>query len=275
MDRFRHTYLCLYRNPGAGNLVFALALVLGCGPGERDPGPCRELGWCPPDAPCFDARCADPAARCQRGREARLYGRSAALEGTCRATDPEACAAAEITCRVWGQCSPAPASFAPAPGTCPAGPDDRDWLASTEPACAGRGTCVALSDPECRAARVCAESGRCVAQAGVCVAGADADCSASSGCTVSGACSRDPARGRCGAASPAHCQASERCPAFGECGLGRGRCVACEESEECTRLGLCGIGHDRCVAKSDEACGRSVACRQDGSCRAAGGRCVR
>lgn len=252
----------------AGIIAAGLLALGACSEGPDEACPRSVL--CEPGASCFAPTC-DAAARCATGDEAALYGRSTARDAGCVATSESACAHAATTCGVWGQCSPAPAGWV-AKGACPAAADDRDWLASRLPGCTGRGTCVALDDADCAAARVCALDGRCVARDGVCVAARAEDCQASELCASVGRCTYQA--GACVVGGPGDCAGSRACAGLGDCGVGRTRCTSCRAGDGCRAEGLCDLVDGSCRATSDAACHRSVACAKAGRCTASKGVCV-
>lgn len=262
------------RAPGVAELlalIGGIAALAACSAGPD--AACPRSVICEPGASCFAPTC-DAPTRCATGDEAALYGRAAAKDGGCVAVSDDACAHAATTCAVWGQCSAPPAGWV-AKGACPAAEDDRDWLASRVPGCTGRGTCVALRDADCAAARVCGLEGRCVARDGVCVATRAEDCRESELCASIGRCTLDERGATCVAGGPPDCAGSRGCAGLGECGVARERCTTCERSDGCRAEGLCDLVEGTCRATSALACRRSVACRTEGRCNASKGVCVR
>lgn len=203
-------------------------LAGGC---ERGGAPCAEDSECGAEGErCFRGHCVDEqslaeraAWACRWGLEGVWYGRRTAVEGGCVATEDVGCAASQVSCKAWGQCSAPPEGWSPSGACPPTSLEDLDYQASSDPRCAGRGMCIAASDEQCRAARVCVEAGRCVARRGICVADSADDCMASRLCTENGLCSF--VGGRCQAGGDQDCLRSKACDTFGDCRAARGRCV--------------------------------------------------
>lgn len=226
-----------------------------------------DAPWCEPGLPCAAAS----EAHCAHGLEARLHGRAALAPPparTCVARDDATCAAASITCALWGQCHAPPPDHTPT--ACPA-QADRDFAASRDPRCTA-GTCVARDDDDCRAARVCHLEGRCAARDGICVATVEG-CARSELCRELGWCT--PSGPHCRAGGPADCAAAAICRDFGKCDFARGQCDACSRSAACRAEGLCHHRAGRCAATIVSHCQGSLACRRDGRCRVLDGACVR
>ncbi len=243
--------------------VFLAAWSAGCAP---DHG----LPLCEVGRPCPHAS----AERCVDGREARLYGRAGFDGRTCVATADGPCAASTVACGVFGQCAFRPAD-GPACGA-EAGVDG-DFEAANRRRCAGRGTCVAVSDEGCRDAAVCALEGRCRAEEGLCVAVDAETCAASRYCGTMGWCGRieGPDGARCRPTEDTHCAAAESCRTLGDCGRRGASCGRCERSDGCRSDGRCALDGERCIALADRDCARSEACQREGRCRASQGQCVR
>lgn len=224
--------------------------------------PARPL--CEPHELCLPAS----EEACASGPEARLYGRAGYANGTCVARDEATCRASTVTCAHFGQCAFSPTP--PRPGPCPGG-GNRDFLASRNPSCISS-TCVAASDEDCRAARVCTEEGRCTASGGICVAENEADCRASANCPKLGWCQRTT-DGQCRPAAITDCQRSERCQRFGDCGLRGAGCSPCRSSDACRVEGLCERVQATCRATEPRHCQASEACKREGRCRLERGAC--
>lgn len=226
-----------------------------------------------PDRPFCEPGLACAAAspeHCAAGPEASRHGRDVFTDGTCSARDDHACAAASLTCALWGQCHARPASLA-APAGCPAADRDRDFLASRDARCTA-GTCVALGD-DCEHAGVCALEGRCHAADGVCVANDANRCAASELCRETGACSLSG--GRCRATRAADCERSAGCADWSRCAYVDGDCAPCARAPGCRAEGLCGQSGRRCAATLARHCEASQACQSEGRCKPFRGGCVR
>ncbi len=235
-------------------LLSSLVALLAC---SAEP----DRPFCEPGRVCAAAS----PEHCANGIEAARYGRDTFADGTCIAS-AAGCAASSQACALWGQCH-APTIASPT-GSC--ADDDRDFLASRDPACTQH-TCVAVGD-DCKAAQVCALEGRCTASNGVCVADA-ASCKASELCKKIGWCSLLGTQ--CRAASLADCAATITCREHGHCAFARGRCEECRRSAACGDEGLCYAFEGRCIAFTSRHCAASRACKQEGRCNLYAGACVR
>ena len=198
-------------------LALILTLLVAC---SAEP----DRPFCEPGRVCAAAS----EEHCANGIEAARYGRDTFAEGTCVASDG-GCAASSQTCKLWGQCHPPTVT-----GGASCADDDRDFLASRDPAC-NKHTCVAVGD-DCKTAEVCALEGRCTAKDGVCVADA-ASCKASELCQKIGWCGLVGTQ--CRAAGVADCAGASTCKDHGHCAFARGRCEECRRSPECGDQGLC------------------------------------
>lgn len=99
----------------------------------------------------------------------------------------------------------------------------REQACKGEGRCTGsdKGGCIAASDAECKAAKVCQDEGRCRVQDGKCAATSKDDCKEF--CPSDGRCS--VVDGKCAAASPEDCRKSEACKQQKKCVMKLGVCM--------------------------------------------------
>jgi hypothetical protein len=144
------------------------------------------------------------------------------------------------------------------------------------------GSCVAVSEEDCRRSARCERFGHCQLIDGVCAAGGDDDCQRSKRCSEFGQCVREGKL--CVAKTAAHCRASLYCERLAQCTVAppgapeSGKCVAsaadCRAFGACRTQGLCSPQDGRCAAASDVDCRASLRCKELGACRHEGGKCV-